>query len=111
MVRAAGVTVVAAGVAAALLPNGVGIADMSLPGSDSATVRSSLQTPTDAHLAALMQRYRCSTEGFGSSQIPGSAIIRRADGTVAAVSFDRGWQVFKDEGPASLVAVCLRPHD
>ena len=55
--------------------------------------------------------YRCSTDGFGHSQIPGSAIIRRADGTVAVVSFDRGWQIFKADGPASLVAVCLRPHD
>jgi len=110
VVQAAGVTVVAAAVVAVYLPKGVDVADMSLPGSGD-TVRSSVQTPTDAHLAALMTRYRCSTEGFGHSQIPGSAIIRRADGTVAVVSFDRGWQIFKDDGPSSLVAVCLRPHD
>ncbi|WP_180935222.1 hypothetical protein [Nocardioides ungokensis] len=111
VLQAAGVTLVAAGVVAALLPGGFDVADMNLPGSGSSTVGSSLQTPTDAHLAALMQRYRCSTDGFGHSQIPGSAIIRRADGTVAVVSFDRGWQIFKADGPASLVAVCLRPHD
>ena len=56
-----------------------------------------------------MQRYRCSTDGFGHSEIPGSAIIRRPRGQVAVVSFDRGWEVFKYDGAASLVAVCLRP--
>lgn len=111
MVQAAGVTVVAAAVTAALLPHGVDVADMTLPGGGTGAVRSSLQTPTDAHLATLMTRYRCSTEGFGHSQIPGSAIIRRVDGTVAVVSFDRGWRIFKADGPSSLVAVCLRPHD
>ncbi|WP_344148221.1 hypothetical protein [Nocardioides koreensis] len=100
-------TVIGSLVAMVLLPSGFDIADMDVSGDRPAA--SSLQSPADAHLAALMKRYRCSTEGFGHSQIPGSAIIRRAQGRVAVVSFDRGWEVFRDDGPESLVAVCLRP--
>jgi hypothetical protein len=107
LVQAAGMTIIGALVAMALLPGSVDIADVT--GGDGAVARSQVQTPADAHLAALMGRYRCSTEGFGHSAIPESAIIRRPDGHVRAVSFDRGWQVFQDHGPTSLVAVCLRP--
>jgi len=108
LVQAAGVTVIGSLVAMVLLPSGFDIADMDVSG-DRAAARSHLQTPADAHLEAVMERYRCSTEGFGHSEIPGSAIIRRAQGRLAVVSFDRGWEVFRDDGPESLVAVCLRP--
>ncbi len=108
LVQAAGVTVIGSLVAMALLPSGFDIADMDVSG-DRAAARSHLQTPADAHLQAVMERYRCSTEGFRHSEIPGSAIIRRAQGRLAVVSFDRGWEVFRDDGPESLVAVCLRP--
>ena len=108
LVQAAGVTVIGSLVAMALLPSGFDIADMDVSGEPPAA-RSHLQTPADAHLQALMERYRCSTEGFGDAEIPGSAIIRRTQGRVAVVGFDRGWEVFRDDGPASLVAVCLRP--
>lgn len=108
LVQAAGVTVIGSLVAMALLPSGFDIADMDVSG-DRAAARSHLQTPADAHLEAVMERYRCSTEGFGHSEVPGSAIIRRAQGRLAVVSFDRGWEVFRDDGPESLVAVCLRP--
>ena len=108
LVQAAGVTAIGSLVAMALLPSGYDIADMDVSG-DRAAARSHLQTPADAHLEAVMERYRCSTEGFGHSEIPGSAIIRRAQGRLAVVSFDRGWEVFRDDGPESLVAVCLRP--
>ena len=107
LVQAAGVTIIGALVAMALLPGSVDIADLS--GGDRPAARSQVQTPADAHLAALMDRYRCSTEGFGHSAIPESAIIRRPSGQVRLVTFDRGWQVFQDHGPTSLVAVCLRP--
>ena len=108
LVQAAGVTVIGSLVAMALLPSGFDIADMDVSG-DRAAARSHLQTPADAHLEAVMERYRCSTEGFEHSEVPGSAIIRRAQGRLAVVSFDRGWEVFRDDGPESLVAVCLRP--
>jgi len=107
LVQAAGITVIAVLVAAALLPGTLDLADVTDDGGTA--VRAQLQTPTDAHLAALMDRYRCSTDGFGHEEIPASAIIRRPDGRVTVVSFDRGWEVFRNDGPASLVAVCLRP--
>lgn len=107
LVQAAGVTIIGALVATALLPGSIDIADMT--GGDGTVSRSQVQTPADAHLAALMDRYRCSSEGFGHSEIPASAIIRRPGGEVRVVSFDRGWQVFQEHGPTSLVAVCLRP--
>ncbi len=96
-------------VAMALLPSGFDIADMSIPGGEGPDVRSHLESPSDAHLVGLMKHYRCSTDGFGQEEIPRSAIIRRAQGQVAVVSFDRGWEVFQDDGPESLIAVCLRP--
>jgi hypothetical protein len=107
LVQAAGTTAVAATVAALLLPDGLDIAGFGLS-DDSGTSHSRVQTPTSARVDALMDRYRCSTEGFGERAIPRSAIVRRADGHVALVSFDRGWEVFQQHGPASLVAVCLR---
>ncbi|NYD43673.1 hypothetical protein [Nocardioides panaciterrulae] len=106
--NAAGVTLVAGGVVAALLPGGL---DMARTGDATApAVRAQLQAPSDARVQHLMQRYRCSTEGFGDQQIPRSSIIRHPDGTVAVVSFDRGWKVFRRDGAGSLVAVCLRPR-
>jgi hypothetical protein len=108
LVQAAGVSLIGSLVAMALLPSGFDIADMSTGGEDPA-VRSHLESPADAYLVGLMKRYRCSTDGFGQEEIPQSAIIRRAQGQIAVVSFDRGWEVFQDDGPESLVAVCLRP--
>ncbi len=106
--HAAGVTLVAGGVTAALLPDGLDLARTGDPTTPA--VRAQLQAPTDARVQRLMQRYHCSTEGFGDRQIPRSSIIRRPDGTVAVVSFDRGWKVFQHRGAGSLVAVCLRPR-
>lgn len=107
LVDAAGITLVAAGVATALLPGGLDLTntnDATLP-----AVQTQRQTPTDAREQALMKRFDCSTEGFGKKQIPRSSIIRRADGRAAVVSFDRGWKVFKSDSADTLVAVCLKP--
>lgn len=107
VVDAVGVTVVAAGVAAALLPQGL---DATFTGDATRpAVHAQQQTPVDAREQALMKRFHCSSEGFGKRQIPRSSIIRRADGHVAVVSFDRGWKVFKSHGAETLVAVCLAP--
>ncbi|MFC4785562.1 hypothetical protein ACT8ZV_13865 [Nocardioides sp. MAHUQ-72] len=107
LVQAAGVTVVAAAVATALLPGGLDVTGMS--DTSDPTSQTRVETPETAQVRSLMARYDCSTEGFGQTAIPRSAIIRRPQGTIELVSFDRGWQVFKDHGPTSLVAVCLRP--
>jgi hypothetical protein len=104
LVQAVGTTAVAAVVATLLLPEGLDIVGLS---EDTGASQSRVQTPTSARVESLMDRYRCSTDGFGEQAIPRSAIIRRADGHVDLVSFDRGWAVFQEHGPASLVAVCL----
>ena len=107
LVNAAGVTLVAAGVATVLLPDGLDVTDAD--GATAPAVQAQLQTPADARVQSLMHRFDCSTQGFGDQQIPRSSIIRRVDGRVAVVSFDRGWKAFKSDGADSLVAVCLRP--
>lgn len=61
-------------------------------------------------LGKLMDRFECSTLGFGDGSEPQSAIVRRASGKLDVVSFDEGWQVHIDEGAADLVAVCLQPQ-
>lgn len=58
-------------------------------------------------LDRMLERNHCSTTGFGRDVIPSSAVVRRADGTTALVSFDQGWKVFNGERPGELVAVCL----
>lgn len=57
----------------------------------------------------MMERYDCSTTGYGTRATPRSAIVRRPAGTLAAVTFDEGWRVYTADGAAILVAVCLRP--
>jgi hypothetical protein len=60
----------------------------------------------------LLERHRCSTTGFGPDVVPASAVIRDGKGRLRLVSFDRGWEVFSNERPGTLVAVCLgRPDD
>jgi len=107
LVDAVGVTVVAAGVAAALLPQGLDVS--STGGATLPAVHAPAPAAVDARAQALMKRHHCSSEGFGKHQVPRSSIIRRADGRLAVVSFDRGWKAFKSHGAESLVAVCLAP--
>jgi hypothetical protein len=80
-----------------------GVEPTARPVMESGTTRA---TP---HEARLLRRYHCSTDGLAPTAIPGSALVRDPDGRVHAVSFDRGWQVFRQHGPRTLVAVCLRP--
>jgi hypothetical protein len=54
-----------------------------------------------------MDRYKCSTTGFGSDVIPRSALVQ-LDGRMKRVSFDKGWAVFTGDEPGTLMAVCLR---
>lgn len=68
------------------------------------------QTERPAGVAGrLMQKFDCSTVGFENSATPRSAIVRRADGRVRLVSFEKGWAVHTAHGEAALVAVCLAP--
>jgi hypothetical protein len=57
----------------------------------------------------LMHRFDCSVTGYGDGSTPRSAIVRAASGRLRVVPFAEGWQVHVAEGPAELVAVCLRP--
>lgn len=65
---------------------------------------------TVATVGALMQRYRCSTGRLDPDATPRSALVRSEDG-LRVVDFDRGWQIFTEQGPSALAAVCLLPPD
>ena len=106
VVDAVGVTVVAGGAAMALLPQGLDVTDT---GDAAAPAIQAQRAPIGAREQALMERFHCRIDGFGKQQVPRSSIIRRADGRLAVVGFDRGWQVLKGDGAGSLVAVCLAP--
>ncbi|MGZ4489026.1 MAG: hypothetical protein ACXVW1_13930 [Nocardioides sp.] len=62
-----------------------------------------------AHLLVLMQRHRCSAQGYGPSVVPASALVRSAAGRLRMVSFEQGWSVYAGKAPGTLVAVCLDP--
>lgn len=57
----------------------------------------------------LMRRFDCSVTGYGDGSTPQSAIVRAPSGRLRVVSFSEGWKVHVADGPAQLVAVCLRP--
>ena len=59
--------------------------------------------------ARLMQKYDCSATGDAGSVTPQSAIVRSPAGRLRVVSFEEGWSVYTERGPAMLVAVCLEP--
>ncbi len=58
----------------------------------------------------LMRKYDCSTTGYGDSTVPRSAIVRSDAGKLRVVSFDKGWDVYTSDSPATLIAVCLEPQ-
>ena len=60
--------------------------------------------------AVLMQKYDCSTTGYGHSVTPRSAIVKNPAGEVKVVSFDKGWSVYTGHSTSTLVAVCLAPQ-
>ena len=86
-----------------------------LVGLGAATVLTAPQPPAehlglsvqDEATTRLMERNHCSTVGFDPDVIPRTAVIRDEAGRTRLVSFERGWDVFKDESPGELVAVCL----
>jgi hypothetical protein len=90
-------------VAAAVL---VGLANLPSP-SDLPTGPSVAQFPSPVQ-RELMERFDCSSDGFGDGSAPRSAIIRE-DGDLRVVSFDRGWQVYTGTRPHALVAICHAP--
>lgn len=66
-------------------------------------------TQPDTPETRLMRRFDCSVTGYGDGSTPQSAIVRVPSGRLRVVSFQEGWAVHVAEGPAQLVAVCLRP--
>lgn len=101
VVRAACLTV-GLGVVAA---GGAGMAMQDQPPAHDFEVQ---VTPSSA-VARLMERYDCSTLGYGDGSTPESAIVRRPTGRLVVVSFDEGWRVHVADEASQLVAVCLRP--
>jgi hypothetical protein len=84
----------------------VGLANLA-PSADLPTAPFAVQSPSPAQ-RELMERFDCSTDGFGDGSEPRSAIIRE-DGDLRVVSFDRGWQVYTGDRPHALVAICHAP--
>ena len=101
---------------ALLVVGSAGMADV--PDRAAAHPRLERTVPAATPEPRLMKRYDCSSTGFSSGAEPQSALVRRQDGTVRAVSFEQGWAVHtaadtasgaEEAGGATLVAVCLRP--
>lgn len=59
-------------------------------------------------LGKLMDRYECTALGFDDGSTPRASIVRGGDGSLRVVSFDAGWRAYTEDGPDTLVAVCLR---
>lgn len=100
-------------VRAACLTVGVGVvaaggAGMAMQDQQPAHDFEAEVTPS-SQVGRLMDRYECSTLGYGDGSTPEGAIVRRASGRLDVVSFDEGWRVHVAGEAAQLVAVCLRP--
>jgi hypothetical protein len=78
------------------------------PGTGNTAWSRSDQAP--AVVTRLMDRYDCSTTGYGHDVIPGSSIVETPAGRYRVVSFERGWAVHTGDAPGTLVAVCLEPR-
>lgn len=65
---------------------------------------------SDDVLVQAMAQHGCSVTGL-HGEIPGSTLIRTADGEVRQVSFDRGWAVWTHHRPGTLLAVCREAKD
>ncbi|MCW2796780.1 hypothetical protein [Nocardioides sp.] len=93
----------------ALLALVVGVYVNADAGQDS-IVRPPAAVNVDAYtqvVARKMAEHHCSATGFGAEQVPGSALVRTAQGKLRMVSFDEGWAIFTGDAPGTLVAVCL----
>lgn len=62
-----------------------------------------------AAVTRLMERFDCSSVGYGEEVVPRSAIVREPGGRLDVVTFDEGWAAYTADGGTELVAVCLRP--
>lgn len=67
------------------------------------------QPRPSAPVSRLMERYDCSSLGYGDGVSPQSALVREPGGRLRVVTFDEGWAVYTARGKRELVAVCLRP--
>jgi hypothetical protein len=96
-----------------LVYGGAGMAQVQQSGQPPAGAPQVVQVapPTAAAdpVARLMERFDCSTVGYGNGASPQSALVREPSGRVRAVTFDEGWAVYTARGERALVAVCLRP--
>ena len=107
--RAATRTLALTAVGGVLVVGGAGAAYVAERDGEAASSSDVLGAPESGPERRLMERFACSTRGYADSAVPRSAIVRRPDGTLRVVSFDEGWRLHTEGGPARLVAVCLRP--
>lgn len=63
------------------------------------------QLAYEERFARLSERLGCSRSGLADGVIPGSALIN-LDGSLRAVTFDRGWASYEGRARGSLAAVC-----
>ena len=93
----------------------LGLSAVVIAGAGMATEDSASDHDFDVDVAPssavgkLIADYDCSTIGFDDGSTPEGAIVRKASGELAVVTFHRGWQVHVADGAAQLVAVCLQP--
>ena len=89
----------------AVIVGGTGMASQEDASSHDFDVEVAPSSP----VGRLIERYDCSTLGFDDGSTPQGAIVRRAAGDLAVVTFEKGWQVHVADGAAQLIAVCLEP--
>lgn len=91
---------------ALLVVGGAGMADVQ----DPPPLHMQTLEPVRSPEHPLMERFDCSTSGFGDAAVPQSAIVRGPGGKLRVVTFADGWAVHTDaDSRDTLVAVCLRP--
>jgi hypothetical protein len=70
--------------------------------------QASVSPPTRAlstEYRRILDRHRCSTEGFGPGEPVAGAVVRRG-GSVVHVTFEEGWEAYTSGGRGTLLAVC-----
>jgi len=87
---------------------GTGMAQVQQAG-EPRTVPWTAQPDPPATVTRLMERFDCSSVGYGDDVTPRSALVREPGGRLRVVTFDEGWAVYTERGERELVAVCLRP--
>lgn len=91
-----------------LVVGGAGVTQVQQAGEPrSATWRPAPESSPS--IARLMERFDCSSLGYGDEETPQSALVRDPGGRVRVVTFDEGWSVYTARDERELVAVCLHP--